>query len=152
MDHNTANGLLYSRRWAARAITTQPVMKHYLARIGSPLLKVTMDAANIFHAGELARMSKVLDQAFALIGKDIVLAHAKDLSRDGDAGHEAAGHGKLDYDRYLSLLHAYGFRGPLLLHGLSEAQVPGCVAFLRDKLARVAAAGAKSTPAQPEIQ
>jgi sugar phosphate isomerase/epimerase len=62
------------------------------------------------------------------------------------AGHEAAGHGKLDYDRYLSLLYAYGFRGPLLLHGLSEAQVPGCVAFLRDKLARAAAAGTKSVP------
>ena len=112
--------------------------RRLMDEIGSPHLKVTIDAANIFHAGELARMSEVLDQAFALIGKDIVLAHAKDLSHDGDAGHEAAGHGKLDYDRYLSLLHAYGFQGPLLLHGLSEAQVPGCVAFLRDKLARVA--------------
>ncbi len=112
--------------------------RRLMDEIGSPHLKVTMDAANIFHAGDLARMSEVLDQAFELIGKDIVLAHAKDLSRDGDAGHEAAGHGKLDYDRYLSLLHAYGFRGPLLLHGLTESQVPGCVAFLRDKLARVA--------------
>ena len=26
----------------------------------------------------------------SLLGPDIVLAHAKDLSRDGDAGHEAA--------------------------------------------------------------
>ena len=121
--------------------------RRLMDEIGSLHLKVTMDAANIFHAGDLARMSEVLDQAFALIGKDIVLAHAKDLSRDGDAGHEAAGHGKLDYDRYLSLLHAYGFRGPLLLHGLSEAQVPGCIAFLRDKLARVATSGAKSAGA-----
>jgi sugar phosphate isomerase/epimerase len=120
--------------------------RRLMDEIGSPHLKVTMDAANIFHTGDLARMSEVLDQAFALIGKDIVLAHAKDLSRDGDAGHEAAGHGKLDYDRYLSLLNAYGFQGPLLLHGLTEAQVPGCVAFLRDKLSRVAAAGEKSTP------
>jgi sugar phosphate isomerase/epimerase len=112
--------------------------RRLMDEIGSPHLKVTMDAANIFHAGELARMREVLDEAFALIGKDIVLAHAKDLSRDGDAGHEAAGHGKLDYDRYLSLLDASGFHGPLLLHGLSEAQVPGCVAFLREKLARVA--------------
>jgi hypothetical protein len=40
----------------------------------------------------------------------------------------------LDYDRYLGLLPTYGFKGPLLLHGLSEAQVPGCVAFLRAKL------------------
>ena len=59
-------------------------------------------------------------RGFALLGKDIVMAHAKDLSHDGDAGHEPAGHGKLDYDRYLSLLHAYGFKGPLLLHGLTR--------------------------------
>ncbi|HPM79492.1 MAG TPA: sugar phosphate isomerase/epimerase family protein [Candidatus Anammoximicrobium sp.] len=118
--------------------------RRLLDEIGSPHLKVTIDAANIFHAGELARMSEVLDEAFALVGKDVVLAHAKDLSHDGDAGHEAAGHGKLDYDRYLSLLHAYGFRGPLLLHGLSEAQVPGCVAFLRGKLARLAPAAPRN--------
>ena len=104
---------------------------------------MTIDAANLFHAGELAHMSEVLDQAFALLGKDIVLAHAKDLSHDGDAGHEPAGQGKLDYDRYLSLLRACGFKGPLLLHGLRESQVPGCVAFLREKLARVAAAARK---------
>lgn len=117
--------------------------RRLLDEVRSPHLKVTMDAANLFHKGELARMSEVLDEAFALVGKDVVLAHAKDLSHDGDAGHEPAGHGKLDYDRYLSLLHVYGFKGPLLLHGLSEAQVPGCLAFLRRKLARVAAAPAK---------
>jgi sugar phosphate isomerase/epimerase len=117
--------------------------RRLLDEIRSAHLKVTMDAANLFHAGELAHMSEVLDQAFALLGKDIVLAHAKDLSHDGDAGHEPAGHGKLDYDRYLSLLHASGFNGPLLLHGLTESQVPGCVAFLREKLARVAATRAK---------
>jgi sugar phosphate isomerase/epimerase len=124
--------------------------RRLLDEIRSPHLKVTMDAANLFHAGELARMSEVLDQSFALIGKDIVLAHAKDLSRDGDAGHEPAGHGKLDYLRYLSLLYAYGFRGPLLLHGLSEAQVPGCIGFLREKLARVALAASPSGPASEQ--
>ena len=31
-------------------------------------LKVTKDAANIFHAGELARMREALDEAFALSG------------------------------------------------------------------------------------
>ncbi len=120
--------------------------RRLLDEIGSPHLKVTMDAANLFPAGELAHMSDVLDRAFTLLGKDIIMAHAKDLSHDGDAGHEAAGHGKLDYYRYLSLLHACGFKGPLLLHGLSEAQVPGCVAFLREKLARVAAAASKPGP------
>ncbi len=117
--------------------------RRLLDEIHSPHLKLTMDAANLFHAGELAHMDQVLDEAFALVGRDIVLAHAKDLSHDGDAGHEAAGHGRLDYDRYVSLLHAYGFHGPLLLHGLSEAQVPGCVAFLRERISRLASAPAK---------
>jgi len=49
----------------------------------------------------------------------------------------AAGEGKLDYALYLGLLEANKFHGPLLLHGLSRAQVPGCVAFLRGELGRV---------------
>jgi sugar phosphate isomerase/epimerase len=109
--------------------------RRLLDEIGSPHLKVTIDPANIFHSGELPRMKEMLDEAFALVGKDIVLAHAKDLDHDGDAGHKAAGQGVLDYDRYLGLLRTYGFKGPLLLHGLSREQVPGCVAFLRAKLA-----------------
>jgi sugar phosphate isomerase/epimerase len=111
--------------------------RRLLDEIGSPFLKVTMDAANLFHAGELPRMKEILDEAFAIIGKDVVLAHAKDLDHDGDAGHLPAGQGKLDYDRYVSLLHSCRFPGPLLLHGLSEAQVPGCVAFLREKISRL---------------
>jgi sugar phosphate isomerase/epimerase len=109
--------------------------RRLLDEIGSPHLKVTIDPANIFHAGELPRMKEMLDEAFELVGKDIVLAHAKDLDRDGAAGHLAAGQGVLDYDRYLGLLRKYNFKGPLLLHGLSVEQTPGCVAFLRAKLA-----------------
>ena len=85
--------------------------RRLLDEIGSPHLKVTIDPANIFHAGELPRMREMLDEAFALVGKDIVLAHAKDLDHDGDAGHRAAGQGVLDYDRYLGLLRTYGFKG-----------------------------------------
>lgn len=109
--------------------------RQLMDEIGSPHLKVTMDPANIFHTGELPRMKEMLDEAFELIGRDIVLAHAKDLDHDGDAGHLAAGHGVLDYPRYISLLRAHRFTGPLLLHGLTVEQVPGCVAFLRQKLA-----------------
>jgi sugar phosphate isomerase/epimerase len=111
--------------------------RQLLDETGSPHLKVTMDAANLFHTGELPRMREILEEAFELIGKDIVLAHAKDLDHDGDAGHKAAGEGLLDYDLYLRLLRANRFDGPLLLHGLTRAQVPGCVAFLRAKLARL---------------
>ena len=107
--------------------------RRLLDEVGSPRLKVVMDGANLFHAGDLPRMREVLEEAFALLGRDVVLAHAKDLSRDGDAGHEAAGRGQLDYDLYLSLLRRAGYGGPLILHGLTEAQVGSSVAFLRAK-------------------
>lgn len=102
----------------------------------SPRLGVVMDGANLFHAGQLPRMREVLDEAFDLLGDRILLAHAKDLSRDGEAGHEAAGTGVLDYDHYIACLRRAGYTGPLVLHGLAEAQVPQCVAFLRRKLAQ----------------
>jgi sugar phosphate isomerase/epimerase len=108
--------------------------RRLLDTIGSPHLKVVIDGANIFHAGELPHQRRILDEAFALLGQDIVMAHAKDLSQDGEAGNQAAGTGLLDYDRYLSLLQAVGFDGSLILHGLEETEVDGCVAFLRAKL------------------
>ena len=108
--------------------------RQLLDEIRSPRLKVVMDGANLFHAGELPQMTHILHEAFDLLGDDIVLAHAKDLSHDGAAGHEAAGQGVLDYDLYLRLLHDSAYCGPLILHGLSEAQVAGSVAFLRTRL------------------
>jgi sugar phosphate isomerase/epimerase len=108
--------------------------RRLLDEVGSTRLKVVMDPANLFHAGELPRMREVLDEAFALLGRDVVLAHAKDLSHDGEAGHEAAGRGVLDYDRYLARLKSAGFTGPLILHGLAEGQVGESVAFLRRKM------------------
>jgi sugar phosphate isomerase/epimerase len=95
---------------------------------------VVLDPANLFHAGELPRMSEILDEAFDLLGRDIALAHAKDLSHDGEAGHEAAGTGKLDYPRYLRLLKQSGFNGALIIHGLREDQVGASVAFVRQTL------------------
>ncbi len=108
--------------------------RRIIDQIGSPYLKVVMDGANIFHAGELPRMREILDEAFALLGEHIAFAHAKDLDRDGEAGHLAAGKGLLDYDQYLSLLNDIDSDIPIVLHGLSEAEVDGCVAFLREKI------------------
>lgn len=108
--------------------------RRIIEQIGSPYLKVVMDGANIFHTGELPRMREMLDEAFALLGEHIAFAHAKDLDRDGEAGHLAAGKGLLDYDQYLSLLNDVDPNIPIVLHGLSEAEVDGCVAFLREKI------------------
>jgi sugar phosphate isomerase/epimerase len=105
--------------------------RRLLDEMRSPWLKVVMDGANIFPQGSLGRMQEILDEAFALLGHDIALAHAKDLDRDGEAGNLPAGQGRLDYERYLALLKAAGFAGSLILHGLKEEEVPAAVAFVR---------------------
>jgi sugar phosphate isomerase/epimerase len=108
--------------------------RRLLDEMGSPHLKVVMDGANIFHAGELPRMREMLDEAFTLLGPDVALAHAKDLDRDGEAGHLPAGKGLLDYQHYLSLLDKLAFDVTVILHGLTESELPESLAFLRKKM------------------
>jgi sugar phosphate isomerase/epimerase len=115
--------------------------RQLLEAFPSPYLKIVMDGANLFPAGTLPRMREILVEAFDLLGEAIVLAHTKDLTHDGEAGQAAAGAGLLDYDLYLELLQQTGYSGPLILHGLREAEVAGSVAFLRGKLARQASSG-----------
>jgi sugar phosphate isomerase/epimerase len=120
--------------------------RRLLDEMGSRRLRIVMDASNLFHAGELPRMREIMDEAFELLGRDMTIAHAKDLSFSGGGHparkpgetpaphHEAAGTGELDYDHYIALLRRYDFDGPLILHNLIEAQVPGCIRLLRQKL------------------
>ena len=105
--------------------------RRLLDHIASDHLKIVIDGANLFHEGELPRMREILDEAFQLLGDDILLAHAKDLERDGDAGHQAAGTGVLDYGHYLSCLDRIGFAGSVILHSLSEEQAPLSIDYLR---------------------
>ena len=108
--------------------------RHLLDEVRSKHLQVVIDGANLFHAGQLPSMREVLDEAFDLLGNSIRLAHAKDLERDGDAGHQAAGTGLLDYDHYLALLRQIGFDGSLILHSLEEEQVASSSAFVRGRM------------------
>ena len=121
----------------ANVVDSAQKARRLLDTLSSPHLKVCMDGANIFHTGELARMDEILDEAFALLGEDIAIAHAKDLDRDGQAGHLAAGKGRLNYDRYLSLLNATTPDVAVILHGLNEAEVGECVTFLSEKMAAI---------------
>jgi sugar phosphate isomerase/epimerase len=105
--------------------------RRLLDEVRSPQLKIVMDGANIFQRGQLPNMRTVLDEAFELLGSDIVLAHAKDLDKDGEAGHLAAGRGRLDYPYYLELLRKSGFEGAIILHALKPAEAKDRLAFVR---------------------
>jgi len=105
--------------------------RRLLDQVKSPRLKIVMDGANVFQRGQLPNMRNVLDEAFDLLGPDIVLAHAKDLDKDGEAGHLAAGRGRLDYPYYLELLSKSGFDGTIILHALQPAEAKDRMAFVR---------------------
>ncbi len=102
-----------------------------LVAMQSPRLKVIIDPANLVVSANKHEMRQVLDEAFDLLGEHIVIAHAKD--RGEDDTFRAAGEGMLDYDYYVHLLRSIAFEGPLILHGLSEAQVDEALRFVRSK-------------------
>jgi len=113
--------------------------RRLLDEMRSPRLKVVMDAANLFDAGDparrLSRSEDVLEEAFQLLGEDILLAHAKDVDTSGEV--VAVGKGDLDYALYLRHLYEAGYEGPLIMHGLAEEEVEVSLAFLRRKLAEI---------------
>lgn len=116
---------------ASNIICTPERARRYLDDVGSPDLKIIMDGANLFRREQVPRMGEVLREAFDALGKDIVLAHAKDFSLGENMAFVAAGEGELDFPLYIRLLKDSGYRGPLILHGLSQAQIEKSVAFLK---------------------
>lgn len=121
----------------SNVVCTPELARKYLDETGSEHLKIVMDGANLFQPGQVSEMEHVLREAFALLGKDIVLAHAKDFSIDGNLSFVAAGKGILDFKLYLQLLKQTGYDGPIVMHGLSEEQVPASRDFLKGVLAYV---------------
>jgi sugar phosphate isomerase/epimerase len=61
----------------ANVIDTAAKGRRLLDEVRSPRLKVVLDAANLFRAGDLERMPAVLQEAFDQLGGEIVIAHAK---------------------------------------------------------------------------
>ena len=111
-------------------IRDAPAARRLLDELRSPHVRIVVDAANLIVPGE--PQAPILDEAFALLGDELVLAHAKDIRADGTV--VAAGRGTLDYERYIDLLAAARYAGPLILHGLAEHEVPAALAFLIDRL------------------
>ena len=119
---------------ASNIINTPARARRYLDEIGSHRLKIIMDGANLFLLEQIKDMRQILESAFAVLGEDIVLAHAKDLSDITGLEFVAAGEGCLDFPLYIKLLNYVGYRGVLVMHGLSEAQISGSCQFLKEIL------------------
>ena len=95
--------------------------------VQSPALKLVMDPCNYFRKADLTKMRPMLEDIFQRVGKQTVIAHAKDVKAAPDADDTelpAAGKGVLDYPLYLKLLAQLDREVYLTLEHLSLAEVP----------------------------
>ena len=120
----------------ANVIDSAAKARGLLDQMNSKHLGIIMDAANLFWPDELSEMPAVLEEAFELLGPDIVVAHAKDIAEEKTETQQAAGSGRLDWDTYFRLLKQSGFDGSLVLHNLAESQADDSIAFVRHHAAK----------------
>jgi len=90
-----------------------------------PGLKLVMDPCNYYRKEDLSRMDPMLEEMFRLLGKQVVLAHAKDVIASADGTDlPAAGKGVLDYPLYLRLLAGLNRELALIIEHLTLEDVP----------------------------
>jgi sugar phosphate isomerase/epimerase len=120
----------------SNVISSADAARRLLDELGSPRLKIIFDGANLFDVSDPQRQLPRADAVFAhaaeLLGSDIALAHAKDISESGRFA--AVAEGDLPWASYLETLRQAGFGGSVIMHGLKEAQVPAAVDRLRGLL------------------
>jgi sugar phosphate isomerase/epimerase len=108
--------------------------------VKSRRLKVVIDPANLFEVATLEQQRDLVSSAIDLLADRIVLAHAKDRTRDGR--FTTAGKGVLDYVHYIERLRSAGFAGSVVTHDLSAQEAGGVAAFLSERLGLPSTRGA----------
>jgi sugar phosphate isomerase/epimerase len=136
----------------SNVLATAELARRMLAEIGSPALGIVFDAANLIDpaAATPASMRDVITQAVSLLGPRIVLAHAKELTIGRLPA--PAGAGLLPWNVIIDSLDGAGFDGTLVIHGLSEDDVPTAVETLRGGTAGPAAPPVRSARAPVRAQ
>ncbi|MFN5999372.1 MAG: sugar phosphate isomerase/epimerase family protein [Paracoccaceae bacterium] len=112
----------------ANVIDAAAKARRLIDSLQSPALAIVLDPANLFEVAPLAEQRDILSHAIDLLADRIAMAHAKD--RDPAGGFVAAGKGVVDFPHFLNRLHAAGFDGDLVTHGLTAKEAPGVAAFL----------------------
>jgi len=116
-------------------IANARIARRLLDEIGTPQLKIVMDAANLLPPESQTRQREVVTEAVALLGADLALVHTKDVSPTGEA--VAAGRGVVDFHNFLKGIMSTGYRGPLVSHNFPEKDAAYVSGFLRRVLEEV---------------
>jgi len=103
--------------------------------VGSERVKVTLDPVNMMHPGTYFRSAELINTCFDLLGENIVVAHAKDLTWTtmvpGLAEGSTLGAGIMDYEVYLTHLSRMKYPRCLLIEHMRDAeQYPASKQFL----------------------
>ena len=115
-------------------VSSAPAAKRLLDEMKSPYLRVVLDPANLFEVESEQKRHAIIVEAVNLLGGSIAMAHAKD--RDAKGVFVAAGKGVINFSHFVKCLKQSGFTGPLVTHGLAEAEAPEVAAFLKGVLAQ----------------
>lgn len=103
-----------------------------LDTLRTPRLGVVLDPANLIGGINALENRLLLEEAADLLAGEVVLAHVKDRGADGTV--KPPGQGIVDFPHYFHLLRTTGYQGPLIIHGLTEAEVSDGLAYLRHQL------------------
>ncbi len=109
---------------ASNVVSSPERARRLLDEMRSPRLRIIMDPANLFQAGEarVERVRPILRRAFDLLAKDIALAHGKDILSGDGLRFTSAGRGIVDFRYFFELLHESGYAGGLILHGIKREE------------------------------
>ena len=114
----------------ANIVNSADAAQRLINDLASQRLRIVLDPANLFEVAGDTQQRDIIARSVDLLGDRIAMAHAKD--RDAKGGFVAAGSGVIDFRHFIGRLKANGFDGPLVTHGLSEAEAPQVAHFLQE--------------------
>ena len=120
---------------AGNVVCNAKMARRLLTEMSSPNLGVVLDAANLVSAELLPKQREVMEEAFAMVSDRILLAHVKDIDRQGNV--VATGRGDVDLHEFVRLLHFAKYNGALVAHGFAQEQAK-CSAKVVSELCEVA--------------
>jgi sugar phosphate isomerase/epimerase len=119
----------------SHTVSTPARMRRVLDTIQSNHLQVIFDPVNFISLENHAEQEQIIKESFDLFGERIVVIHAKDFTIEGGAYKQVrAGLGRFNHDLLLSLINQRKPGISIVLEETSEANIEGCVSFLRARM------------------
>lgn len=115
-------------------VNSAAAARRLLETLQSDRVKIVLDVANLVDGTPQREWKALVEAAADQLHGHIVMAHAKDCTLDGKV--VAAGLGAVDFGHFVRVLHAVGFDGPLVTHGLAAAEAASVARFLRTVISR----------------